>query len=582
MQSNGVMDTDLSNLTLDDLMKHGIANLADETKEHGYIVRHGLTPVSEFGRNRTDHEENPSKINPLAGAYPTLFPYGVGLIEGGQQVKIGFEEHVRWVLQYHDRRFRKHRSFPFVVFGIQQKRDALTSARIQMRRRDFQRDAMLLTSLTFDDLREAEREEANNQIITNSRVSVLHRHVFATASHVKGSNQSRANYRSQIWGTCLTKGGPSLWITINPSDTHDPVAQIFAGCDIDMDQFSAHLGPNNDQRARNMANDPYASAQYFFFIIEAVLRCLFQVSVTKYRVHSGNGVLGRISAYFGVVEAQGRGALHVHMLLWLEDTPNTDEVHELLQTEEFREKLKNYIRQNIRAHFDGINAETIPTIPKESALPYSRPPNPDSERWEAECADIERRVVRSQQVHVCSNTTCLRFDQYGKKSCKRRAPFQEAEDDFVELNGEWGPKRTCAMINNYCPTITVNLRCNNGIKLITNGSDTKDIAWYSTDYETKPQGKNYNVSALMAKALLYHEQHCEKYKDHLDRNRMLLFRCQSAMNREMELSGPQVMAYLMGWNDTFCSHHYVPLYWSSMKARLMEANPDLCQRMRDR
>jgi hypothetical protein len=68
--------------------------------------------------------------------------------------------------------------------------------------------------------------------------------------------------------------------------------QIFAGCDIDMDQFMAHLGPDNDQRARNIANDPYASAQFFFFIIGAVLECLFQVSTTKYCVHSGKGVLG--------------------------------------------------------------------------------------------------------------------------------------------------------------------------------------------------------------------------------------------------------------------------------------------------
>ena len=36
---------------------------------------------------------------------------------------------------------------------------------------------------------------------------------------------------------CMMKGPPSLWITINPSDTRDPIAQVFAGEKIDMDDF---------------------------------------------------------------------------------------------------------------------------------------------------------------------------------------------------------------------------------------------------------------------------------------------------------------------------------------------------------
>jgi hypothetical protein len=31
--------------------------------------------------------------------------------------------------------------------------------------------------------------------------------------------------------------GPSLWITINPNDLHNPIAQIFIGEEIDMDKF---------------------------------------------------------------------------------------------------------------------------------------------------------------------------------------------------------------------------------------------------------------------------------------------------------------------------------------------------------
>ncbi|KAF8120373.1 hypothetical protein EV363DRAFT_1080267, partial [Boletus edulis] len=71
--------------------------------------------------------------------------------------------------------------------------------------------------------------------------------------------------------------------------------------------------------------------------------------------------------------AQGRGTLHVHMLIWLQDAPNADEMHDILKTNEFREHMRQYIRENIRAHMDGINEVTIKTMPRESQLAYSRP-----------------------------------------------------------------------------------------------------------------------------------------------------------------------------------------------------------------
>ena len=138
-----------------------------------------------------------------------------------------------------------------------------------------------------------------------------------------------------IWGMCLTLGGPSLWLTINPADIHDPIAQIFVGESIDMDNFNTHLGPDSNHRAENIASNPYAAAEYFNFIINTTLETLFGISKRSSRTNSEIGVLGHLSGYFGVVEAQGRGSLHVHMLLWLANAPNIKEMHEKLQEEVF-------------------------------------------------------------------------------------------------------------------------------------------------------------------------------------------------------------------------------------------------------
>ncbi|KAG2132150.1 uncharacterized protein EDB93DRAFT_1094070 [Suillus bovinus] len=250
-------------------------------------------------------------------------------------------------------------------------------------------------------------------------------------------------------------------------------------------------------------------------------------------------------------------------------------MHEFLKTEEFRDHIRAYIKQNIRAHVDGLDEETVRTTPHESKLGYSCPPNPDGADWEAECADKERRVVRSQQVHTCTKSTCLHYNKHGRLVCKRRAPWELSDTEYIDENRNWKPKRTHPYINNYCPAISVSLCCNNDIKLLTNGVDMKHASWYLTDYQTKKQNKNNNVSALMAQSLMYHEQHSDHLESVLDRNRLLLFRCQHALNHEMELSGQQVMAYLMGWGDHICSHRYVSLYWSGLRRSLLATFPGL-------
>ena len=72
--------------------------------------------------------------------------------------------------------------------------------------------------------------------------------------------------RAKIWGTNLLHNPPSLWVTINPSDTQDPIAQVFAGVDIDLDVFCKTAGPDSVDRSTNVASDLYASAKFFHFM----------------------------------------------------------------------------------------------------------------------------------------------------------------------------------------------------------------------------------------------------------------------------------------------------------------------------
>ena len=53
----------------------------------------------------------------------------------------------------------------------------------------------------------------------------------------------------------------------------------------------------------------------------------------------------------------------------------------------------------------------------------------------------------------------------------------------------------------------------------------------------------------------------------------MIFRLVHAINREQELAEPMVISYLMNWGDTYRSHHYSPIYWSSFVNILLKKFP---------
>ena len=305
LQVSGSIDCDLSNLTANELMRWGLMNMWKDGREGAYAVRHSHQPVTDFPAFRDDDHCPANQHNFFEKAFPCLYPYGQGGLESTRPIPLDFPKHIRWSLQYCDRRFRKHKTFPFVVFGISQRQQALNSARIQMKAQVFKCEARLISSVTAAKLEQAKADEENSLPVSDEAVRALKKHIHAMASRISGSDQSRYRLRSQIWSTSTILGPPSLWITINPSDLHDPIAQIFAGESIDMDKVMATLGPDKAKRAKNMVDDPYAAAKFFHFMITTILEMLFQVKVTTTQVKAKIGVFGQITAYFGTVESQG-------------------------------------------------------------------------------------------------------------------------------------------------------------------------------------------------------------------------------------------------------------------------------------
>ncbi len=182
-----------------------------------------------------------------------------------------------------------------------------------------------------------------------------------------GTDESRIKIRSLIWGMCIKKNPPLIWLTINPADTQDPVALVLCGENINLDNFCAL-----DHRPADVmiSSDPYASASFFHLIINDLLDSLFGIQGFKHNntIERQTGILGDVAAYIGTVEAQGRGTLHLHMLIWLVGSGTVREMKDRLLTEDFRTKVHSF-----------ISTKFVPTSPTSLAQMYY--PFPNSPQW---------------------------------------------------------------------------------------------------------------------------------------------------------------------------------------------------------
>jgi Helitron helicase-like domain at N-terminus len=70
------------------------------------------------------------------------------------------------------------------------------------------------------------------------------------------------------------------------------------------------------------------------------------------------GILGVVKGYYGCVEAQGRGSLHCHMLVWVEGGLNPNEIRDRVINDKDRD-----FQQRLLAFLDDTISNSIPVDP---------------------------------------------------------------------------------------------------------------------------------------------------------------------------------------------------------------------------
>ena len=271
----------------------------------------------------------------LAKTFPTLFPFGrggprrdaetvhhagTGEVEESQVPRdLRLDAWTSCVLRRHGGRFAGHPVFPFLVFNIQLRARNRRAASGSVRRADFERLQDVVRSMTEERLERARVELQHSWRTTDVDVQFLLKSLSLFGNRQPMSRENRMVMRRRIKSLIIRYGLPAIWFTVNPNDITNPVKLKLAAHRFhdpaEAEEFLRGL-ERSHRRARLAVSDPVGSAQFFHREVSLFF---------EHYVKTGReSVFGRIGQYYGAVESNERGSLHVHGLLWLEGNQSLD------------------------------------------------------------------------------------------------------------------------------------------------------------------------------------------------------------------------------------------------------------------
>ncbi|KAJ7732241.1 hypothetical protein DFH07DRAFT_688826, partial [Mycena maculata] len=293
------------------------------------------------------------------------------------------------------------------------------------------------------------------------------------------------------------------------------------------------------------------------------------------------GILGVVKAYYGCVEAQGRGTLHCHMLVWVEGGLNPNEIKKrALSTSEpdveFGKRLLAFLDDTI-SNFVPKDPDPNLSVPSSDHHPCSVRGMPvDEETFSPERQKDLRNLVSQCQTHTHSKT-CFKYwrGPPEPKTCR----FDLHEDNFHRDSsfdpetGEICLRCLDGLVNNFNATMIEAIRCNMDIKFIGSGASAKGILYYITDYITKSQLKTHVAFAMLELAVKKLGEFNPLLDDRTTRAKKLLQKCAYAMISQQELSGQQVASYLLDFEDHFTSHSCRNFFWTPFETFINRQAP---------
>ena len=346
------------------------------------VVKHVHTQEPYIAVSRGADFANSLEPQFLAKTFPTLFPFGSGgprqaeegiveAMEGGaagqeQEItarrlvssrNMSLETWARAVLRRHGGRFAVHHIFAFLVFNIGVRSRNRRVSMLSVSRAEFPRVERIVQSLTRERLEKAKAELELSNKTKDDGVNQVLKSLSLYGFRQPMSRENRMSMRRKIKSLIIRYGIPAIWFTLNPNDITNPVKLRLAAYRIrEADEAEAFLTSLDQayKRTKLAVSDPLSSALFF----HREMSLFFEHFVKA----GEDSVFGRISQYFGAVETNERGALHLHGLLWLQGNVHLSTILEDVQ-KEGRETYRDQIIQYV----DSVFTEVSPPPPSPAA-----------------------------------------------------------------------------------------------------------------------------------------------------------------------------------------------------------------------
>ncbi|KAJ7036470.1 hypothetical protein C8F04DRAFT_953966, partial [Mycena alexandri] len=290
------------------------------------------------------------------------------------------------------------------------------------------------------------------------------------------------------------------------------------------------------------------------------------------------GILGEVQGWYAAIEAQIRGSLHGHMLLWIKNAPASplDMKERMNSDPDFKQKLT--------AWYDDIICQSFPrdTVPYRIAdgtpkqLPVlSRPPNPDAPDYVQKRNQHHRDLCENTGLVHSHNATCFKHIPRHIQSlvnpdtdCRFELPRPLVSETHFDDEDDLVIRCENGNLNGHNPTATLCLGCNTDLKQTASGSVAMAMVEYMGNYTIKLQLDTAIVfSALCAsiKALQNKPpQDVDGKVDESEMARLMMVKTTNTLVGKRELTGQQTASLLLGRKNNYTSDEYQEYWWSSM------------------
>ena len=556
-------------------------------KALSHCINGGVFVRSRSGDKFVPDFENPSLMTWL---FPYLDPWGIaGFHEQSRRISISMEDQLKYLMALDNSPFQKDPDFAFVYFNILQKKAVCDSVRFRVAAGEQERIVRELLSINKGELdRLIARLKANKtyqaQTDEEKRILQLVTTVGASLHDIPGTAGYKLKMRNEIRSLVAFRGTPAFFITLNPSDVNHPLVRLLAGNDINLEIMEDGEELTEWQRKLVVSRNPAACAQFFHTIISTF------ITVVLRHGKKGRGIIGKCTAYYGTVEAQARGTLHCHMLIWIYGHPSPQRMRDnMLNSQQYVQDMFVWLESIIKCELLGTTMVVEEKEGEELTRPVFREkdghihPSTHLGPRVDDVPDLAFPLRFSSSVNDvvehCNwhnhTETCWKYLRTGDKrtdaNCRMRIDGTTRQTS--SLDPETGSillRRLHPRIANYNDVIIFLLRANMDIKHVGSGEAAKALIYYITDYITKSSLPTHvGLSALL------HAIHrtTDKYKEketwrNEDYTGALTILINSILSKQ-ETSHQQVMSYLVGGGDKYTSETYRILHFGSFERHII-------------